>query len=259
MVNYIEGSAFIDGRQVALKNAGSAELGQNQVLKTGQGKAEVLLTPGVFLRVSDNSELRMVSPGLTDTQVELLRGEAMVEATEIHKENSIRVLENGISTKLLKNGLYDFDAAGPSVRVYDGKAEVRGNDNTITLTKGKQAVLTGPLTAVKFDRNQKDDLYQWSSLRSKYLAEASVETARAYVIDPYGWYGPGWYWNRYFGFYSYLPGSFAYSPFGYGFYSPFRLYGPPVVIHRYPGWRPVPPAGQAGFPRTFHGGRVTRR
>src|SRR6266542_434720 len=90
VVNYIEGSAFINGRQVSSKNVGSTELYQNQILKTGRGKAEVLLTPGVFLRMGDNSELRMVSAGLTDTRVELLRGEAMVEATEILKENNIR-------------------------------------------------------------------------------------------------------------------------------------------------------------------------
>ena len=37
----------------------NAELNTGDVLDTAQGKAEILLTPGVFLRVGDNSEVRM--------------------------------------------------------------------------------------------------------------------------------------------------------------------------------------------------------
>jgi len=73
----------------------------------------MLLTPGVLLRLGPNSQVRMVSPNLTDTRVEVLRGTAMVEATDLHKENNIRVLDHGVTTILVKNGLYDFDADNP--------------------------------------------------------------------------------------------------------------------------------------------------
>lgn len=101
-LNYIEGEVSIDGQTVTSKDIGAAQLMQNQVLETGQGKAEVLLTPGVFLRLGDGGSLRMVSPGLSDTRVELLRGEALVEVAELFKENHIRVLEGTSSTTLLK-------------------------------------------------------------------------------------------------------------------------------------------------------------
>jgi len=38
------------------------------------GKAEILLTPGAFLRVGGDSAVKMISPGLTNTQVEVQRG-----------------------------------------------------------------------------------------------------------------------------------------------------------------------------------------
>src|SRR5262249_7842150 len=120
MINYVEGNASINGQPITAKDVGTAELNENQVLSTGAGKAEVLLTPGVFLRVGDNSVVRMISAHLTDTNVGLLRGEAMVEVGDVLKENHIGVLVNGATITLEKNGLYDFNIGLPNVRVYDG-------------------------------------------------------------------------------------------------------------------------------------------
>jgi uncharacterized membrane protein YgcG len=222
VVNYVEGNANIDGRTITSKDVGSAELNTNQVLTTGQGKAEVLLTPGVFMRIDDNSAVRMVSPRLTDTSVELLRGKGMVEATDLSKHNHITILEHGATTTLVKNGLYSFNADIARVSVYDGEVTVQEDDHTVKVKKGKDVNLSEPLKTAKFDRNQADDLYQWSSLRSQYVSEANVNSAQMYYANPGYWYGAGWYWNPYFDFYSFVPGSgFLYSPFGFGFYSPF--------------------------------------
>ncbi len=225
VVNYIEGSASIDGQSVTSKDIGRAQVNQNQILATGQGKAEMLLTPGVLLRAAANTQVRMVSPNLTDTRVEVLSGEAMVEATDLHKENNIRILEQGTSTTLAKNGLYDFDANNGLVSVYEGKAVVQGDDNQVKVGKGKQVAVAGHLKAVSFDRERHDDLYAWSSVRSQDLSVANLRTAGIYAGNPYA-YGSGWYWNPYFASYSFFPvDGFLYSPFGYGFYSPWAFYG----------------------------------
>src|SRR3982751_2346371 len=81
-INYVEGSVSINGDAVAPSKIGSADLTAGAVLKTDAGKAELLLTPGVFLRVGDHSQVRMVSSGLTDTRVAVDRGVALLEATE---------------------------------------------------------------------------------------------------------------------------------------------------------------------------------
>jgi hypothetical protein len=230
VVNYVEGNANIDGRRISFKDVGSTALDTNQVLTTAQGKAEVLLTPGVFLRVNNNSQVRMVSTGLTDTSVELVRGEALVEADTLFKENHVAVLERGSTITLAKNGLYSFNADLARVAVYEGEATVQQDDHTVTVKKGKDVNVGGPLKAVSFDRNQVDDLYHWSNLRSEYVSEANVNSAPTYVMNPGLWYGSGWYWDPYFSFYSFFPGSgFLYSPFGWGFYSPWVA---PVVLYR---------------------------
>src|ERR1700733_11436545 len=72
-LNYVEGQVAVAGQTVTSHSVGSVQLEPNQVLETGQGRAELLLTPGVFLRVGDNSAVRLISPGLADTRVEVLR------------------------------------------------------------------------------------------------------------------------------------------------------------------------------------------
>jgi hypothetical protein len=244
VVNYVEGQAAINGRTITSRDVGTAVLDENQILSTVQGKVEILLTPGVFLRLNNNGEVRMISPRLTDTSVELRRGEALVEAAGLLKENHVTVLEHGATTTLIKDGLYSFNADLGRVSVYDGEAMVREEDHTVALKKGKDVNLGGPLKAVKFDRHQMDDLYAWSSLRSQYESQANMGSAHSYAVNPGYWYGPGWYWDPYFSFYSFIPGSgFLYSPFGWGFYSPWAA---PVVIYR-GGGRVVTAPARGGF------------
>jgi hypothetical protein len=221
-VNYVEGQVSLDGRQLNPKSAGSAEIGPNQEITTDHGKVEVLLTPGVFLRLGDNSSVRMLSPALTDTEVQLNHGEAMLEVDQLFKENNIRVQQDGGSTRIDKKGLYAFNADNRTVAVYDGQAEVSTNDQNLKLKKGREVSLAAPrLRAAKFDSKSEDSLYAWSSLRSQYVSEASAQYASVVYVDNWPWWGPGWYWNPFWGMYGFIPGAgVLYSPFGWGFYSP---------------------------------------
>ena len=45
--------------------------------------AEILLTPGVFLRVAENSSIKMISSRLIDTRVDLLSGSILIECAEL--------------------------------------------------------------------------------------------------------------------------------------------------------------------------------
>jgi FecR protein len=237
-LNYVEGQASIGDQTLDPKSVGSVDLQAGQILKTSSGKAELLLTPGVYLRVGDNSSVKMVSPNLTSTELALNQGAATLEVDEIHSENNIRIAQPGASTRVLKTGLYEFNAANHDVRVFDGKAAVEANDRNATVKGGNELDLNaeGRLKPSTFDKKQaadSDDLYRWSSLRSQYLSEANVETARVYVAN--GWYGlgsfgPGWYWDPWFGAFTFLPADgFLYNPFGWGFYSPLVVYRVPIV------------------------------
>ncbi|HEY1939637.1 MAG TPA: FecR domain-containing protein [Candidatus Angelobacter sp.] len=233
-LNYVEGQANIGPNTLNADSVGSATLEPGQTLDTGNGKAEILLTPGVFLRVDDNSAVKMISPSITNTRVQLEQGRAMVEVAEIHDQNHLLVREDGVDTRLVKKGLYEFDADKQEVLVFDGKAQVQDGDRTVSVKGGKKVDMnTGKPKAHGFDKDdyRQRDLYQWSSLRSSYLAEANVDAARVYVADGYygpGWIGSGWYWAPGFGGYTFIPSDgILYSPFGWGFYSPLVVYRAP--------------------------------
>jgi len=242
-VNYVEGQVSLDRQTVEEKSVGSTEVGAGQSLTTGNGKAEVLLTPGVFLRLGSESSVRMISSSLIDTQIELSHGKAMVEVDQIYPQNSIRVQQDGLSARLLKAGLYAFDMDKQQLRVFDGKAEVTNGGRTTTVKGGHELMLQTDLAlkSQKFDRNsaQDDDLYRWSSLRSAYLGEANIDQAGYFANYSWGpWGGPvwfgGWWWDPWFSAFTFIPGDgIFYSPFGWGFYSPFYVYGAPGFGYGY--------------------------
>src|ERR1700730_7675018 len=94
-VNYAEGQVTLEGQSIGAQALGKSEVAPGQGLKTDNGKAEMLLYPGAFLRLGRNSAVRMSSPSLTDTRVELVQGQALVEVDQIEKENSLEVLDHG--------------------------------------------------------------------------------------------------------------------------------------------------------------------
>jgi len=239
-LNYVEGQASIGDQTLDSKSVGTAALNNGDVLQTGNGKAEILLTPGVYLRVGSNSAVKMDSNSLINTEVTVREGKAMVEVDQIYHENNLRVSQPGADTKIDKTGLYAFDATNGDIRVFDGKAVVTADDHNMTVKKDHQLALDSQkLKAKGFDKKevtQNDDLYRWSSLRSQYLSDANIDAARTYYMNGWygpGWWGPGWYWDPYFAGFTFLPGSgFFYNPFGWGFYSPLMVWRAPVVIGR---------------------------
>ena len=259
-LNYVEGQAYIDSNSLNADSIGSASLAPGQTLATDNGKAEILLTPGVFLRVDNNSAVKMISPSITDTEVQLNQGRVMVEVAEIHDQNNLRISEGGLETKLVKKGLYEFDADRQEIVVFDGKAQVQDGDHTIGVDGGKRLELNtnAQLKAHGFDKDEykQSDIYQWSSLRSSYLAEANVDAARVYVTNGYygpGWVGAGWYWAPGFGGYTFIPGNgILYSPFGFGFYSPLVVFRSPLFLG---GFRPGFVGFRPGF-AAFNGRRA---
>jgi FecR protein len=264
-LNYVEGQASIGTEMLNAKSVGSTTLEAGQTLTTETGKAEILMTPGVFFRLSDDSAATLVSPSLTNTEIALSKGQAMVEVDDIHKDNVLRVQEDGAATQLLKTGIYGFDANSGDVRVFKGEALVQDGDRLVKVKGGHELAVnnTGKLKTAKFDEAeyQNTDLYRFSNLRSEYLAEANVDAAGMYWPGGPGWFGAGWYWDPFFWDYTWLPGAgLFYSPFGWGFYSPLWLgyYG--GGFYRGYGYgyghgvaRPYAAHGFAGRPGGFRG------
>jgi hypothetical protein len=242
VVNYVEGSATLNGKAVSLQSNKPVVMSANDVLATGAAaKAEILLTPGVFLRLGEKTELQMISPSLVDTKVELKSGSAMVEVDDLVKDNNLSVLAHNGMVQITKPGLYRVSADPAVAAALQGKAQVTFNGRQVDLNKGREVALDDTLRASKFDTKKADDLYAWSNTRSAYDAASSYQTARNVSVNSFGggWgdYGyagavpsAGWMWNSAFNSWSWLPvnGAF-YSPFGYGFYGTGMVPYAPVI------------------------------
>jgi uncharacterized membrane protein YgcG len=236
-INYLEGQASIGNEALNTGAVGNVVLQEGQTLTTNTGKVEILLTPGVFLRVGDNSAVRMISPSLSNTEVGVDRGDATLEVGQIQKENNIVVDLPGGNTRALKKGFYEFDANQNTIRVFKGEAQAEANAKSVKIKEMHQLALNDPrLKPREFKKEQYDtaDLYRWSVLRSSYLAEANVDAASRYVNSAS--FSSGWYWDPWFGAYTWVPGDGVfYSPFGWGFYSPFYVYDAPFFYYGYYG------------------------
>jgi hypothetical protein len=235
-VSYIEGAVEVNDAPVVPSSLRAMFLGANDTLSTTAGRAEVLLVPGVFLRVGGDTRVRMISPSLVDTQVELLSGDMMIEVDQAVPGTTVAVMDHGSSTSLTKTGLYRFSAGTPpTAAVLEGKADVFFGDKKIELKKGKQALLTEELTVSRLDLDKADELYAWSNARAQYDAAVSYQGAKSvYDSGGYGYasgyQSSGLYWNNPYNSWMWMPGNGAfYSPFGWGFYGPGVVAYAPVI------------------------------
>ena len=241
VVQYVEGDASIDRQPIQSKFAQFPEVKPDQVIATGEGRVELLLTPGVFLRLAENSSARMVSNSLADTRLAVLSGSALIEVGELLQGNTIAFEAAGTQIALPRPGLYRIDSEPARVRVYEGQVRVGKGSAQVVARKGHEIALDADvLTASSFDLKDTDAFYRWSARRTEYVAAANVTSARVaansgpggdpggygsgYFGSGYGGYGApygGWAWNPWFGMFTYMPAYGAYySPFGSYFYSP---------------------------------------
>jgi hypothetical protein len=223
-VQYVEGTVYAGNKRVERKFGQFPSLRSGEELRTADGRAEVLLTPGAFLRLAENSSVRMVSNRLTDTRVDVLSGTVMVECDELLKDNAVSLMLHGDTIHLQRQGLYRLEAASSVLQVYKGDALVETASGQKEVKTGKQAVLGDTVAMNHFDEAAaKDDLYQWSSQRSSNLAYATVTASQSVLNSGATWNG-GWMWSGLLDEWTFLPGAgLLYGPFGWGFWSPLYM------------------------------------
>jgi hypothetical protein len=228
LIHYVEGDVYVADKPVELKYSVFPEVREGQVLRTGEeGRAEMLLSPGTFLRLAEASSVRMVSNKLNDTRVEVLGGNVLLEAAEMLADNAVTLQYKDQSIAIRKNGLYRVDAEHGTFRVYNGEAVLTRNGETFTVKQARSVELDAPiLTASKFDNKVGDEFFRWASRRASYLSMANVASAKQLYDSGATLTSSRWAWNPWYGMFTYMPYRGAYmSPFGYGFWSPYQVVG----------------------------------
>jgi hypothetical protein len=233
-IHFVDGKAYRAGADLKPNKTGEfPALEPGQTLSTEEGYAEMLLTPGVFLRIAANTEVELVSNRLTDTKLKIVKGSALIEAGEVPADNKITINAGAYTALITKRGLYRFEANPDRIRVIDGRLETwMVNDATgarpVVLKKGRQ-LSGGEMTTAKFDAKTVDELYAWSRRRSELVAVANFSAARAAASTSGYTYTRSslgqWVYLPMFGFFTYLPGNGMYrNVFGFNYFSPYEYY-----------------------------------
>ncbi|PYS90965.1 MAG: hypothetical protein DMF64_13640 [Acidobacteria bacterium] len=251
-VNFVAGNVTLihAGAESAL--APTDELRPGDVVKTGaDGRCEVLLNPGSYLRVGANADFELTDTSLDHLSIKLNRGSAIIEAIGFDDPQfNINVNTPRGRVALIRAGLYRINVAAngaTDVAVYKGRATVGA---TATIVKAGQKAVVGQdsaLALAKLDKNDMDALDVWSRARAEELAQANSRlmrnaTAMNTLVSWQGWdsfYGDPWF-NSLSGFwlyggrrgYIYVPctGDFVNSP--YGFHYNCRCNGRPWLHNR---------------------------
>jgi FecR protein. len=141
IVHYVEGDVFLGDKAVTPTFGQFPDIKEGDRLSTTEGRAEVLLTPGVFLRLAENSAVRMISNRLIDTRVEILKGSVLVECAEVMKDNANTFVMGDATFEVRKKGLVRLDADSMQAKVYAGEVLVSRGSDTLTLKEGRQTAV----------------------------------------------------------------------------------------------------------------------
>lgn len=256
-VNYVEGKVSVlrrDGRGRLLLARDEVEVG-DRVTTAANGRAEVLLNPGSYLRIGGGTSFDFVSTSLDDLKLNLYGGNAMFE---IIADDDFRVSVQTPSGQihLTRSGVYRIDVpADGEARVSVIKGKLFLGPST-EVKAGRTAVIKNDSAAVaKFDKKNKDELEVWSKIRAKELAQTNSRLQRRGLRDTLltSFNSRGWNLYNSFGLWVYDPFRlhWCFLPFGSGWGSPYGYYygsdiwgfGMPRWIYYQP--NPVPPSGTA--------------
>lgn len=184
LLNYTDGCVLLEGKHIEYEPTHVVHLLPKQQLRTGDGYAEVLLGPEIFLRIGFESQIEMVSTDLTSPQVRLVKGLALIDANGLTDQGPLSVLVNDNEVRLVKKGLYRIELPknGPgSLMVWDGQAIVVGTDRKKAIPERHQVELAGnikDLAARRAERSKDDPLDMWSRERASTIAEVNGEMLR---------------------------------------------------------------------------------
>ncbi len=249
-VNYIQGKVGVtrnDSRSGYLVKGDQLEIGEKVSTGSG-GRAEILLNPGSFVRLGENTDFEFVSTALDDLKVSLTRGSAVFELIA-DDEFFVTIETPKGEFKAVESGIYRVDVLADGIGkifVYNGKAMVNDSKATV-VKKSRTATVNGSNVAVeKFDRDDKGALEIWSKDRAKELAKVNSKLQRkdlrntllnSFNRQRWGFYDSFglWAFDRFSGQYCFVPFGYGWgSPYGYYYDRSLYYFGLPYYVYPYP-------------------------
>ncbi len=258
-VNAVTGGASMrahgnsEWQQLTIKE----DLETGDVVKTGtDGRVEMLLNPGSYLRIAENSEFELTNSSLENLEVKLIRGTAIVEATGA--ENTallINITTPHTKLAIVQRGLYRLNVVpGDATELIVRKGIVMLDRTHAKIKGGNKVIFNNESFFIakldKVDKKKVDSVDTWSKERAGFLAQANQKIKNrdlnlmlASFDTSWSRFTAGsagiWFFNPRFACFTFLPfymgwnspyGSFYANSFYSGYYGPYWYggYYPPV-------------------------------
>ena len=249
VVYFFEGTVYLGDQLLEFHPGKFSSVPQGAELRTGEGRAEVLLTPGVFVRMGERSTIRMIANELSDTRVELLAGSAVVDSAQPSPGTSVALLYKTWSIRSLEPGAYRIDSDPPRLSVLRGKVQVSaGNkEEALSVAQGMYVPLAPVLVPDRSIDEPNDALSLWAEGRQQSISADNAIAAN--IQDPASMSTT----NSGFDSFTYFPtlGLPSYGSGLYNVYSSLGAYQPGFTSIYLPGYTYLPllvGSGWGGFP-----------
>ncbi len=185
-VNFVSGSGRCLCAQPANDKA-KQPLGNGDSIELDNGRAELVLIPGYYLRLSNHTTVRMLDLTQDNLKIEITRGSAIIEIPsedsaqlpafiqEIKDRffNTVTVITPAGEYAIFKGGGYRFDVLSnreSRVRVLKGKVAVGGH----ILENGEAASVVASVAGLESAARYPDDAFdKWSRERAAALVESN--------------------------------------------------------------------------------------
>lgn len=202
----------------------------DRVRTANDGRVEILLNPGSYLRVGGDSEVELSDNTLSNLEVRLMRGTAVVEATGADGlELNINISTPHAKLAIVRQGLYRLNVVpGDATELIVRKGRVILSDTQHTKVKGGHKVVFNAtnVSVAKLTKEEKklqEDIDTWSKERAETLAKANRRLTDRMLNTAFASYRDWDPFSRSFGlwFYNSRAACYTFLPFYYGWGSPY--------------------------------------
>lgn len=247
-VNAVTGRAAVraygnsEWQQLTIKE----DLEAGDTVKTGtDGRVEMLLNPGSYLRIGENSEFELSDNSLENLEVRLIRGTAIVEATGAD-DTALQINITTPHTRLaiVRRGLYRLNVVpGDNTELIVRKGRVMLDRSHTRINGGNKVVFSSDTFFIakldKVEKKKTDNVDLWSKERAEIVAQANRKMRGREMSLVMASYRDNWFQrfsaNNDIGVWWFNPryGCFTFVPFFWGWGSP---YGSSYSNAFYPGY-----------------------
>lgn len=237
-VNAVTGRATVltQGNTVWEQLTITEDLQTGDIVKTDtDGRVEMLLNPGSYLRLGENSEFELTNNSLDNLEIRLLRGTAVFEATG-PDDSRMQINISTPHTKLaiVRRGLYRLNVVpGDNTELIVRKGRVMLDRSQTKINGGNKVVFSNETFFVakmqEADKKKVDGVDTWSKERSKTLAQANRKIQRREMSALLAgtrdrWFRHSaassglWYYNASYSCYTFVPFYMGWgSPYGFSY------------------------------------------